>query len=105
MRAYIISRSSGKTPPCEDAVKHHSVFRYMWHDKTVFKESTFYVVKAKSLESLIKRFYPDPIIVSVPHVDWLSGPKIEVEIYDEYRNFNQWRREVELSKGERNAGY
>jgi hypothetical protein len=85
MREYIISRSSGKTPPCEGAVKHHSVFRYMCNDEEAFQESTFYLVKAKSLESLIKRFYPDPIIVSVPNVDWLSGPKIEVEIYDDYR--------------------
>ena len=78
MPKYIISRASGETPPCEDAVEHHSTFRDTWN-------GTYYTVEAKDLEELVERFKPKELIVSKPHFDWSGdAPKIEVMIYDDW---------------------
>ena len=79
MPKYIIRRASWKTPPCEDAVEHHSTFR----DDTW--NGTYYTVEAKDLEELVERFKPKALIVSKPHFDWVGdAPKIEVMIYDDW---------------------
>ena len=86
MPKYIIRRASWKTPPCEDAVEHHSTFRTACRSRDHgMCNGTYYTVEAKDLEELVERFKPKALIVSKPTFDWAGdAPKIEVMIYDDW---------------------
>ena len=92
MPEYIVSRSSGKTPPCNGAVLHKSTFMdYFMGLKGVYDEG-YYTIKAKNLDDLFSKleeeFDESIIIRKSPRIfvdDDDNVPRIEVEIYDDWR--------------------
>ena len=84
---YIISRTSmshDDSSPCEDAISHESACS--WGPDGDFEDhGTFWTIEAKDIEELYEKF--GQLVVQSPARRWQDpdAPKIEVEIYDGWR--------------------
>ena len=77
-RSHVVSR------PCEDAISHESACS--WGPDGDFEDhGTFWAIVAKDIEELHERF--GQLVVQSPARRWEDpdAPKIEVEIYDGWR--------------------
>ena len=83
---YIISRTSSgfdNSRPCADAVFHES--DYTWFDDGFNYHGGYWTIDDVSIEELYERF--GQLVVQSPSRHWKDpdAPKIEVEIYDDWR--------------------